>query len=401
MGTSPRRLTSSLHVPDSAAWRAARYYRPALAAALQFAYVALHDPSRGGDRFFDAYVALLPHRGQLLCDEQHLHLDYALALAYAGEEAIPQALQCAASAMETAERLGDFAAQAELGHLAGKLLYLTSHNARAYDLFSRALQALHGLEQGGVPADAVMELDLLTRLGWRAWDLGRFPTSRWHLDEAYGLRARWASEASIEAASISWLDAQLARVQGRPDQAVLLIRPAAQLLHSQGQTLNAARAYAILADSALDLVEARNQRGNGGLSRELQDPAALLALSMEAAERATNLAGEAGDVGGAEMAQLAKRRAIRLRRHGRGSSSGVKAIEHVMRVAQRVGDVALIGRALSALGDELAAQGLRDAARAAYVRARRILEEHDLAGLALWPRRAHVALDADDESVTR
>lgn len=392
------RLRYPLHTPDSSAWRQRLGYLPELASALKFAYAQLHDSTPRPDRYLQAYSLLLPFRDRAVCLEQRLRLEYALALAYSGEMAIPQALTCLEHCQEIADHLQDPAIRVELSYLAGSLLQLTNHNSAAYDQYAEALNSLRSLEHDGESADPGFELDVVLRLAWRAWDLGRFPTSLYFLDEAYALHSHATSvTASPELAYLAWLDAQISRVRGRPGRAMKQIAPAATLLLQLGQTLNAGRIHTIWAESALDLAEALFARARGSgptkswpvvYEEQDQDPQVALGIARWAANQALTLGHQAEDAVGQGMARLAMRRAARLYHRGARMAGSEEPIERVVRAALRLDDPGLRGRALTALGDELVAQGREEAANTVHYGAQRILEEYELGGLALWPRRS-------------
>lgn len=400
-------LHSSLHFFDSKKWKHRRNYSPALAEALRSAYSSIHDASSQPGGYFDAYVALMPFRTGIFCLEQRLHLEYALALAYTGESAFPQALDCLSRALDIALALGDQSAQAELGLLAGADLHMLSLNAKSYDLYADALDALRQLQRDETPADPRFELDLLLRLAGCAWELGWFPVCLRHLDEAYALRARWVSAAPSEAARLAWLDAQLARVLGKPVHALKQSAAAAQLLLESEGGINAGRIHTIQAECALDIVDYhRFREADASVRRynptspslaaasldvpfyDVPDPEAALAQARTAARTALNLARNTYDEIGVGMARLVQRRLDRALGRYIGEQRAITEIERVLRIGHRAGDVALVGRAHTALGEEFAAAGRPDNSRNAFVAARHALEEFGLGGLACWPIRA-------------
>lgn len=401
MGRQRRRLRSSLHIADSPAWRHESHYSYDLADALTRAYAVVQGSQRSPERYLTAYTALIPYRDQSVCAPQRLHLEYALALAYSGEEAFPQALECLARAAEIAEDLHDVAAQAEIGYLAGALLHLMTRRADAYTVSAGALASLDALRQDDEPADAIFELDLSLRLAGHAWELGWFTTCLRHLEHAHTLRAVWVPDAAQEAALLSWLDAQLARIRGRPDQAVQLATAAADLLLDLNQPLNAGRCHTIAAECAFELIEELRSPSHtmrppfdNAITR---DPSRLLNTGRSFAWRAIELARTAQDPIGMGMAQLALRHGARLDGDAGVDGSGLAAVEAVARIVRWTGDVSLGGRVETARGDELAAIGDGEAALNAYRRALRLLEEHDLRGLAFWPQLAlHRTLDRED-----
>lgn len=390
-------LHTWLHVTDHPSWHDSAFYSPHLAVALALAFDQLNHAEERSDPYFDAFRALVPFRDQLVCLEQRLNMEFALALAFAGDQSDTQALECLFSAWDIAERLSDWGAQAEIGYLAGSIWHGMGLFTDAYEVYRDALIALHRLERDGDLADPVLQLDLVLRSAWCTWELGWFVLCRHHVDEAYALRATRAPDAAEEAASLAWLDAQLARVFGQPARALNLAAAAADLLLTHGRLVNVGRVHTILAESALDLVEVRlfpatiwdlrsslvELKAIDGMS-----PKGLLARAREAADLGLKTARAAHDPIGAAMAELAVRRAARLSHPRHGSESGLNIAGRLLRTAARLNDQSLLGRSEMTLADELLAVGRMSEARFTYHRAFRRLQEHQLGGLAFWPQRA-------------
>jgi hypothetical protein len=377
-----------------------------MASALSCAYDQLHHAEERPDPYFATFVVLAPFRNRIVCDQQRLNLDFALALAFAGDDSAPQALSCLFSAWDIAQSLHDCGAQAEIGFLAGALWQAQSYYREAYAIYFDALEALRRLQRKDGPADPDLELDLVLRLAWCAFDLGWFPTTLRHMDEAYTLRAVWAPDAAEQAASLAWLDAQLARVRAQPARALHLAAAAADLLSTHGRPINRGRVQVVLAESALDALEMAHAPTasrdlwlppSAATSKIPLSPASLLTQAREAASLALEVAQETGDPIGVVLARLTLRRTTRLAgRHG-GEASGVAAAERLLRTAQRLDSPLLVSRTEVVLADELLAAGRPDAARATYYRATLRFEEYHLGGLAFWSRRA-LQLLADKDS---
>lgn len=377
------RLRSSLHIPDDDAWRQRRNYIPALADALRYVYFLLHSAAEQEDVYFQAYAALVPFRTRILCHEQRLRLDYALALAYAGEQSPTQALDAIRRALEAAEELQDESTLVELAFLAGALAHGAQQHELAFGHYTDALDMLRHLNRDGVAADPMLEMDLTLRLGWRACDIGRFSQGLRYLDEAYTLRTQWPSTNPSHAAWLSWLDAQLTYVvRANPARALAMARPAARLLLEIEQPLNAGRAHTFMAECAIELARTSSAQ---------EDPQAALNIARDATKQAGLLARKASDAIGGEIARLAALQMARVERARRGDSDSINqmaTLERALRTAEKLDDMALIGRVETAMGDELAAHGDWSTARLMYAQARSRLEEHNLGGLAFWPRRA-------------
>src|SRR5215469_6269061 len=237
MAGSSHQLSTWLHVSDHPSWHDQPNYSTPLARALAVAYDQLHHARHRPDPYFAAFAALAPFRDRLVCREQRLNLEYALAFAFSGDGSAPQAIDCLASAWEIAERLHDWGAQAELGYLEGDLWFCQSQFLEAYSAYEDALVALRRLAHDQVPVDPVLELSLVLRVAGCAIAMGWFPVCLRYLEEAYTLRATWAGEAAEEAASLAWIDANLASVRGKPFQALSQAAAAADLLLRHGSPI--------------------------------------------------------------------------------------------------------------------------------------------------------------------
>ena len=391
-----QRLHSWLHVADHPSWHHQPHYSSPLAHALAYAYVQLRTARERPEPYLSAYAALAPFRHQLVCREQRLNLEFALALAFAGDDCIQQALACLSIAWEIAERLHDWAAQSEVGYLAGALLQVANSFTDSYAVYQDALEALRRLARDDGPADPAFELDLVLRLAGCAWELGLFPMCLRYVDEAYTLRAIWASDAAEEAAHLAWIDSQLARVQRQPVRALKQATAAAELLLTHGSPINKGRGHTVLAECALDLLELTHApAGSQHLERlpavashiVQPSPTDLLAQARTAARFALDVAQDIHDPIGVALARLVMRRAARLSHRQSANGNGVAAIEKLLRTARRLDDPALLGRTEMALADELLAAGRPEAAHVTYWKAMRRFEEYHLDGLAFWPRR--------------
>jgi hypothetical protein len=357
----------------------------------------LHHAGERPDPYFSTFVMLAPFRTRMVCDQQRMNLEFALALAFAGDDSAPQALSCLSSAWDIAHLLHDWGAQAEIGFLAGALWQGQGYYREAYAIYLDALEALQCLERKDGPADPAFELDLVLRLAWCAFDLGWFPISLRHMDEAYTLRAVWVPDAAEQAASLCWLDAQLARVRAQPARALQLAAAAADLLLTHGRPINRGRIHVVLAESALDVLEIAHAPAaswdlwlplSAARSAVHHSPASLLTQAREAASVALEVAQDVSDPIGVVLARLTLRRTRRLSGRESGEDGGVAAAEKLLRTAQRLDSPLLVSRTEVVLADELLAAGRLEAARAIYYRAALRYEEYHVGGLAFWPRRA-------------
>lgn len=97
------------------------------------------------------------------------------------------------------------------------------------------------------------------------------------------------------------------------------------------------------------------------------------------------LARNAGDPIGEALLGLAGARISRLMGTDEHRMS---MIEHAPRVGEQFGDEAVLAHAFTTLGDELAAQGEREAALYRYRDVRHLLDGSDVPALGVWALRA-------------
>jgi hypothetical protein len=145
------------------------------------------------------------------------------------------------------------------------------------------------------------------------------------------------------------------------------------------------RIQSVVADIALDLAETFPPGAHGGGARS-----AFVTLAGPYIERALGLTRESQDVGGEGMALLAHARYSRARRL---NEDRLPAIEGVLRTARRLGDVALLAQAHTALGSELTARHESEAALVCYRQVLDALQGSDVPALGIWAHRAIVHAD--------
>ena len=375
-------IATSLDVPDAPDWRHEVGYRPEIAGVLTRAYRDLRSAGTDPEGYFRAYATIRPYSSRPMSVRQRLHLEYALALAYCGDDSLPYALERLATAREIASFLKDGMALAKLSYLAGASLTHLTEMAAARDRLADALDALELAGDGGGPADSAFEVDLLTALAGLDYELGQFERAEVHLREARLVLAEWQPDqrrSSEAGALLDWIEALVAHWSGHPEVALPKVVAAADVLSIPG-LVNAGRIQGMVAEIAFDFAETFP-----ALAEQPRLKETFLLNARAYAQRALELARASGDASGAEIARLVLRNCQRIRG---GGMQSLKTAEAVIRKARKLGDVALHGRALIGLGDELAARGEHDAARNQYFAASRLFEEHDLVAMRHWPNRA-------------
>lgn len=384
-------LRSSLQTADALSWREEAGYSHEAAAALGKAYVALGRTRSDPHAYRRAYAAVIGLQTHRLSLQQRMNVEFVLAQAYASEGDYPQAKSSAETALEITELLDDSSAQIELRFLRGSISQASIRLREAcsdYEIGLSLLRELRRDDRTPQPVDPEYEIDLLIRLAGVTIELSDYDTGLASLERAHMLHTVWTPDARTSASYIAWLTAQLMRYHGELDEAVTTITSAANLLRDDDSPINKGRVQSLVAETALDRVEA------GMVAGVTEDRETLLSVAAPSARRALALAKGIGDSTGAHIARLALLRIDRLRGV---PDNRLPAIEKALRHARKTDDAALTGRALTALGDDHIAKGEREAARVCYRRAWRLLEEHELLSMAAAPRRAYALLSGTDD----
>jgi tetratricopeptide (TPR) repeat protein len=376
-------LVSSLLLPDAPAWHWSTGYSTDARAALQDAYAAMRSAQQDPEAYRRAYVAVIPLRAHKLSLQQRMNAEFILAQAYASEEDFAEAAASVETALEVARLLKDQPAEVELQYLRGNVADAQLQLAQAYEHYTASLHTLQSLAVDEIPIDPAYELTLLIRSTAMSFELARYDAAYDYLVRALVLHDTSLPEAQTEAAYLVWLEAQLLRWQGGLNDALSSAMSAADHLLRIGPLMMAGRMQTIVAETALDVAHmfARHDAPGG---RE-----AFAAAAFPYAQRALQLAHQTGDRVGELLARLARVRTNRLL--GR-SSSRIKTVETIVRAAKRVGDDAVLGRALTILGEEFETEARFDAAGDCYQQAWRLLESHQLFAMALLPHRAFLYL---------
>jgi tetratricopeptide (TPR) repeat protein len=377
-------LVTSLLVPDAPAWHTSTGYSHEARVALQNAYAAMRMAQQDPDAYRRAYVAVIPLRANKLCLQQRMNSEFILAQAYASEEDLAEAAASAETALEVAYMLKDKPAEVELQYLRGNVADAELQIGQARDYYTASLQTLRSLAVDATPIDPTYELTLLIRSTAMSFEMANYDAAYKYLAEALILRDSWLPEAQKESAYMVWLGAQLLRWQGGLNEALPTAMTAADQLLTSGPPMMAGRMQTVVAETALDLADTfARQDVPGGRQ-------AFASLAAPYARRARRLARETGDQIGTLLARLAIARGNRLL----GSPSGrIQAVDTIVRAAKRAGDDAVLGRALTILGEEFEAGLQIDAACDCYQRAWRLLESHQLYAMALMPHRAFLRLN--------
>ena len=319
-----------------------------------------------------------------MAKQQRIHMDFALALCYLGEEEIALALGSLDNALEEGRMLGDLPAQIQLNHLSGLARFAGTQFSHAQENFLAGLEMLYAINDSVSFSGWDLIIELLTRLGALEYELGFFTDSEQFLREASSLLTARTPEDSMSAATIAWNFIQHHRSHGNLEHALKTAQSAGAIFAEREMPTASGRLQTIVADVALDLAESFS------LEAETDARIAYITLARPYAQRGIEQTKSAGDLIGEGLARLAALRLDRLRGKERNRLASLNALE---RKARSIGDPALIGRLWTAQADEFAAAGNIEWARNRYYKAQRHLEEYELMAMARAPLRARLRLE--------
>lgn len=313
---------------------------------------------------------------------QQMLREYLLAWSAAQEGELPTALIHLDASLNPAEKARDLHAYCELAWRAGGISRQLGFLPDAYYYLSEALAASHSLMQREPACDSQFRADLHLALASVTFELALFPAASHHLDEAALLLRSAGLQAHLQAVSLNWIQAQVFRWLGQLGPALVTAMRAADDLMPIVPPDTSARSQLVVAEIALDLAE-RFSRGPGAPFSIAH--ASYLDIASRYIQSAEDFTQQAADPIGEMVALLARRRWRRIDHRGDGDLS---VFEAMARRAESLGDFSVVGRAFTALGDELRARGRREAALSYYLQASEILERQKFFAGAILPRRA-------------
>jgi hypothetical protein len=346
-----------------------------VAAQLERAYAWI---DAGADRvanYLRAANAVAPCLARRMALPQRLRVLYVEACAYAADDQPDEALEWTDGAIELAIELDDQSAVSALLYLHGALnTRLLRYAEAAADYDDSRLLVRVGAQSAG-PRNAPTELRLTTLQANLRFFMGQYAAAEHLIEEARALVPLCPNERR-ERATIAWVEANLFRWRGAPELGLRQALAAAEFYTESGPANSAARIQVVASDIALDLA-ATFPTGS--------DRDAMLRLAQPHIAQALQLAEGVGDEAGTVLARLAEVRCLRLSGF---DVDRLGTIERLAEVARRRGDVALLGQAFTALGDELAARRELEAAHTQYWEALEILDGSDVRALGVWAWRA-------------
>jgi tetratricopeptide (TPR) repeat protein len=371
-------LRFSLRLPDHPDWHADSHYSPGVADALKTAYRQLRQASWQARAFVDAFAVVHPFLGACMARQQRLRVFYVMGLASAAIGDYDSALAWLDEAVLLAHQLCDAGALVDLLYARGAALRGLNRYGEAADDYADCLALFRAEKLVDTPLGPAIELDLLAHLGGFTFYSGQYDVAERLLHEARArmLLAPQADSSPLTLATLNWIQALLYRWRNQPDLALNPAQVAADVYIEAGPPGSASRMWASLADVELDLGE----RLPDGTAHQQH-----IARARQHLHLATSLAAEAHDKIGQEFVRV---RCIRLDRLARSNQSQLLRIEHVLRAAHRLHDEAVLADALTALGDELAAQGQVASAIDQYRQVIGLLDGSQVTAMGVWARRA-------------
>ncbi|HEX4713702.1 MAG TPA: hypothetical protein VH164_02115, partial [Ktedonobacteraceae bacterium] len=345
-------LTSSLTTVDDETWHDEPGYSDALHQLLVRAY-ALVKAGRGQvGAYLRASLLLEPWREASMSLRQRMRLYFLFALAQAAAGQYQLALFWIDEALPIAFALAAEGDQAELlfqrAAMNRAVLFLREAAADLRDY----LAILDLAHDRGVD-DPAARLRALPNLATYEYFSADFAAAEQHIAAARTLIAQ-VPNAPFEAATTTWVQADLDLLRGQPERA---LRPALAILevyNREATPVSQERAEIFVAQVALQLAVTLPAGS---------DRYALLELARPHLERAEQLAYAAADKPGQGLTRLVRAQYARLSRR---SSDCIASIEAVIRFGHDINDVAIVAMAHTALGEEYAARGEIESALSCY-----------------------------------
>jgi tetratricopeptide (TPR) repeat protein len=382
LGTSHMTVTfvSSLRWPDARTETAEPSHSPEVASRLARAYACLKS-----NRTVEALAVIEPLLAVSMSARQLMRVWYVMGHAYAAHSVYDKALAFLDEAVAQASQLQDLGAMAELAYLRGSIYGAIQEFGLAVGDLRMSLESLHALMPDADSADPDFELGVLVLLASFAFVTACYDEAAQYISHARKL-IRLTPGATLQAASIEWVEALLYRWSGQPDLALRNALQAAECFlqpHGDVEPLSRARIFSVVADCALDVAESLPQQPHFARDRliDLARPYAIFAV-RSARSALSPQSTESEAVQGLTL--LTRARFDRLAHYEHNHST---MIESVVRTATHIGDKPLLAQAYTALGHEFAAHGDTGPALNCYRQALGVQGIEDAAALAVWARR--------------
>jgi hypothetical protein len=327
------------------------------------------------DAYMRAVDLVRPFLSARVVSPQRLRVCYVLAVGLASVEAFREALPWLGEALQLAIRLEDDSAVLDMILLRSALNRDLLQFAEATADLNAVLALLDSEPPERQAAHTAMRLDFTARLAGFEYYLGHFDVAQTHVDAAREL-SRAVPAAVLDAATVEWVQTHLHRLRGRPEDALYTALAAATAFSEAPTPNSAARAQALVAETAMDIAAKLSVYGDGG---------PFLKLAWRHLRLAMDFAQEARDALGENMVTLAR---IRYERMRQADANRIVVIEQVIQVARKEDDIALLAAGMTALADEFAVQGEREAALNYYRQVIAMLDGSDVPAVGIDARRA-------------
>ena len=385
-------VASALDVPYEEADSMDPDYSPEVRDALEDAYHWLGRAPGDREAYREAAARVEPLAEARMGRAQRMRVHYLLAMGHAAANRHLPAIAEVDKALDIALELKDDGACAKLLLLRGAAHRAESYFADAAQDYEDCLTFVRRLQRDGDTSERVFELGVVAHLVGYSFFNGKYERAKELVRVARALEAKLGQdEARIERATLDWMESHLHRWSGDAARALELAERATGPYAELGSVLSRVRLRSAVIEAALDAAERTEAN---------EERTRLLRLASESAAAGLREARRAHDNSGWGLVRLGQLRAWRLRGL---PGDRIGPLRAVVRLARREGDLALEAQAMTALGDELAAQGrvaadppdpaadpasIPNYALDCWRRARALLRNLDVPALDVWPLRA-------------
>ncbi|HEV2403863.1 MAG TPA: hypothetical protein VGR88_00340 [Ktedonobacterales bacterium] len=275
---------------------------------------------------------------------------------------------------------GDHGALAQFAYMLAEVSReLDSRNAAAgYCELALDAWSEHTNDQPADGGDSVFKLDVLTALALAHFHYGRYDMAERTVRIAKRLADRIAAPPTRRA-NLVWIEAMFQRFRGDAGSALTTSMRAYAILDLYGTRLECARLRTLMADIAMDLAVTGERAGLDATRQH------FLGIADSHLTPALAYLEGAGDPLALGVTTLAT---VRFARMAHYNSSRLDDIARVERTARQCGDLTLLGRVWTALGDERRARGEYSSAIYAYQESLGTLKAAEMGALGVWARRA-------------
>lgn len=374
--------------PDDKDWERDFGYSRAVAGVLVQSYESISRGTGTTGGFLQAGRLVAPILKARMSRRQRLHLYFLISSVYGADNQYLVALDWTDRAIMLALRLRDSSAQMELLSQRATLNRALLRFRDAITDVGDCLALLDEHRDAAGVDDPAFRLDLLSRLASFHFVLTLFDDAERVIAEARALTPL-VPDGQFASANTEWIQAHIYRIKGMPELALRHALAVHEVFVREANKVTLDRLKFFIAETAMDWVDR--------LSLDA-DRKAFMMLARTHLQGAGRLAKETRDRPGQGLVRLAQ---IRYSRLSGATLDRITAIESVMKQARKLDDEALLAQALTALGDELAAQGNTEASLESYRNALAVLDGTQTPVLLIPAQRAlRRAAQKDDGTPT-